>query len=143
MLSDALKTLQTFDIFQAFRVGSATESGARLASELAWDPPIGADWNAASRVARSLHGRADQLFLGVSNAHIDPSLWRQQRSAADSAHVLIDLGDALQAYRDRVDRLPSGDAAGALLLLDRAWSLFQTAAERWGTDRGEIISGTG
>src|SRR5205807_1325913 len=36
ILSDGLETLRAFDVFQAFRVSTAAQTGARLANELAW-----------------------------------------------------------------------------------------------------------
>ena len=139
MLSDVLIALRTFDVFQAFRVGSAADSGNRLASELAWDPPTGSAWDDATHVTRGLHGRAEQLLLTITNAQIDPNLWREQRDLASASHDLLDLADALGAYRDRVDRLPPGDAAGALELLDVAWGRYEAVAARWGLGRAEVI----
>jgi hypothetical protein len=131
--------LRAFDVFQAFRVSTAAQSGARLANELAWDPPTSAVWDEATHVARGLNGRAQQLFEAVSTTKIDPSLWREQRKLADAAHDLLDLGDALGAYRNRVDVLPPGDAGNALGLLDQAWIRWDTAAARWGIGRAEPI----
>ena len=139
MMTDALTTLRTFEVFAAYRVSVTPSSSLRLPSMLAWDPPTGAAWDDATHVSRGLHGRANQLFVAISTASIDPTLWRTQREMADAAHDLIDLGDALQAYRDRLDGLPPGDASGPLDLLDRAWTRWDAAAERWGTSRSEPI----
>lgn len=139
MLSDGLLTLRTFDVFAAYRVSSAEESSLRLPSGLAWDPPTSTAWDEATHVARGLHARADQLFQAVTTTQIDPSLWRQQRALADATHDLLDLGDGLLAYRDRIDGLPPGDASGALGLLERVWGLWETAAARFGLSRSEPI----
>jgi hypothetical protein len=139
MLLDALQTLRTFDVFAAYRVSRAPESAIRLPSTLAWDPPTSAAWDNATHVARSLHGRADRLVLTVTTTQIDPRLWRERRSAADAAQELLGLADGLQAYRDRVDRLPTGDAAGAVGLLDKAWEQWDGTAARWGMSRAEPI----
>jgi hypothetical protein len=140
MLADALESLRTFDAFQAFRVGAAPESGVRLASELAWDPPTTSAWDSATHVARGLSGRAAQLFAAATTVQIDPSLWREQRAMAAAAHAAMDLGNALAAYRDRVDRLPVGDGAGALPLLDAAWTHFDALADAWSAGRGEVLN---
>lgn len=139
ILSDVLQTLRTFDTFQAFRVSTASGSGMRQASELVWDPPTGAAWDEATHVTRGLRGRADQLFAAVTTASIDPSQWRDQRAAADATHDLLDLGDALSAYRDRIDNLPPGDASGALGLLDKAWAQWDSTAAHWNFSRAEAI----
>jgi hypothetical protein len=139
ILSDVLNTLRTYDDFQAFRVSTSSGSPAHLAAELAWDAPTSAAWDEATHVTRGLHGRADHLFSVVTGARVDPSLWRNQRTLADATHDLVDLGDALRAYRDRVDVLPPGDAAGALTLLDQTWTQWDAAAARWGTSRAEFI----
>src|SRR5947209_13292284 len=76
MLSDALQALRTFDGFHAFRMSTAASSSVRLDAELMWDPPSGAAWDEATHVARGLRGRAEQLFLAVTNAQINPDLWR-------------------------------------------------------------------
>jgi hypothetical protein len=139
MLSDTLAALQTFEVFQAFRVSTAAQSTMRTSAELVWDPPTGGSWDEATHVTRGLHGRAEQLFLAIASATIDPSAWREQRRLADATHDLLDLGDALSAYRDRIDLLPQGDASSALNLLDRAWGQWDAAAARWGVSRSEPI----
>ena len=139
ILSDVLQTLRTFDDFQAFRVSTATDSNMRLASELVWDAPTSAAWDEATHVTRGVHGRAEQLFNVVTSARIDPNLWRSQRALADATHDLLDLGDVLGAYRDRVDALPLGDASAALPLLNKAWAQWDVAAARWGISRSELI----
>ena len=139
ILSDGLETLRAFDVFQAFRVSTAAQPSMQLGSELAWDPPNSAAWDEATHVTRGLHGRAQQLFEAVTTTRIDPSLWREQRKVADATHDLLDLGDALGAYRNRLDVLPPGDAANALGLLDQAWAQWDTAAGRWGIGRAEPI----
>lgn len=140
ILSDVLQSLRTFDVFQAFRVSTAASSSLRLGSELAWDPPTSAAWDEATHVARGVHGRAEQLFQAITVARIGPNLWREQRALADAAHDLLDLGDALAAYGDRLGPLPPGDASSALGLLDKAWAQWDAAAARWGTSRGEAIA---
>jgi hypothetical protein len=141
MIGDALTTLRTFDSFAAYRVSVTPSSALRTPSILAWDPPTGAAWDDATHVSRGLHDRANQLFLAITTARIDASLWRTQREMADATHDVIDLGDALRAYRDRIDRLPPGDASGALDLLDRAWARWDAIAVRWQTGRAEAIGG--
>jgi hypothetical protein len=143
IVSDALTTLRTFDVFAAYRVSATPSSGLRLPSMLAWDPPTGAAWDDATHVSRGLHDRANQLFVAISTASLDSTLWRTQREMADATHDLIDLGNALQAYRDRLDGLPPGDASGPLDLLDRAWTRWDSVAGRWGMSRGEPIACTG
>ena len=91
-------------------------------------------------MTRGLRGRAEQLFQAVTTAHLDPSLWREQRDIADATHDLLDLGDALAAYRERVDVLPPGDGSNALSLLDNGWAHWDAVAARWGTSRGEPIA---
>lgn len=140
MVSDALQTLRTFDVFAAYRVSITPDSGQRLSSELIWDPPTGLAWDDATHVARGLHGRADQLLQAVTTAQIDPSAWREQRALADAVHDMRDVGDALGAYRDRIDTLPPGDASGALSLLDRAWTQWERTAGRFGVGRAEPIT---
>jgi hypothetical protein len=140
MLSDALAALRTFEDFAAYRVSITAGSGLRPPSALAWDPPLGADWDNATHVSRSLRDRATQLFQAITTSSIDGVNWRTQRDMADASRDLVDLGDALHAYRDRVDRLPPGDAAGALELLDAAWTRWDAVAARWGTARSEAIS---
>ncbi len=138
MLSDALQALRTFENFHAFRVSTAAESGVRLGSELAWDAPTSAAWDEATHVARGLRGRAEQLFLAVTASHVDEDLWREQRAIADRTSDLVDLGSALNAYRDRIDRA-GGDARGALAQLDQVWGQWDAAAARWGVSRSEPI----
>jgi hypothetical protein len=140
ILLDAVETLRTFDVFQAFRVSTAPASSRRLAAELAWDPPTSADWDQATHVTSGIYGRAEQLFQAVTNARLDPSLWREQRAVADATHDLLDLGAALAAYRTRVDTLPPGDTGSVWNQLDKAWSLWDVAAARWGVERAELIS---
>jgi hypothetical protein len=139
MLSDTLKTLRTFEVFVAYRVSSAAESRLRSPSALAWDPPTSAAWDDATHVARGLHDRANQLFVAATTVSIDQSFWREQRRFADSILDLVDLGDALMAVRDRIDRLPTGDGSGALGLLDQAWAQWDKAAMPWGLGRSELI----
>jgi hypothetical protein len=139
ILSDSLQTLRTFDAFQAFRVSTAQQSAMRQPAELMWDPPVSATWDEATHVTRGLRGRADQLVQAISGASLEPGLWRQRRTLADAAHDLVDLGDALMVYRDRVDVLPPGDANGALALLDRAWAQWEAVAGRWGVSRAESL----
>ena len=140
MLSDALQTLRTFDVYAAFRVTTAPgDSGQRPPSSLMWDPPTSAAWDEANHVTRGLHGRADQLFQAITKAQIDPARWREQRALADATHDLQDLGDALQAYRARIDALPPGDASASFKLLDSAWTLWEVIAGRFGVSRGEQI----
>jgi hypothetical protein len=139
MVADALNALHTFDAFAAYRVSVTPSSGMRTPGMLAWDPPTSAAWQDATHTSRTLHDRANQLFQSITTASIDPALWRTQRTLADATHDLLDLADALQAYRDRIDRLPPGDASGALELLDRAWNQWDGVAARWGMARSEPI----
>ena len=139
ILSDGLETLRTFEDFQAFRVSTAERSDRRQASELTWDAPTSAAWDEATHVARGLHGRANQLFQAVTTTSVDPSVWRDQRTLADTVTVLLDLGDALLAYRNRVELLPPGDAAGALPLLDAAWTKWDDGAGQLGLSRAELL----
>jgi hypothetical protein len=143
MLNYSLDALRTFEVFAAYRVASAAQSEQRPVSTLAWDPPSGIAWDAATRVARGLHGRVDQLVQGITAAEIDPNLWREQRALVDKVHDLLDIGDALRAYRDRIDRIPQGDATGELPLLDRAWLLWESAAMRFDVGRSEPIACAG
>jgi hypothetical protein len=140
MLNDALDTLRTFEALAAFRVASAYQSDVRPLSTLAWDPPSGAAWDDATHVARGLHGRADQLVQAITTAQLDTELWRERRLLADQVHDLIDVGDALGEFRDRVDRIPVGDASSAWPLLDRAWLQWDAAAARFNLDRFESIT---
>jgi hypothetical protein len=139
MVNDSLGTLRTFEVFAAYRAAGATDSDQHPPSTLAWDPPTSAAWDEATHVARGLHGRADQLVQAITTAQIDPSTWREQRALADQVHDLLEVGDALSAYRDRIDRIAPGDAAGALGLLDRAWLQWEAAATRFGLSRSEGI----
>jgi hypothetical protein len=139
MLADALQTLRTFEVFAAYRVAATPTSGLRSTASLGWDPPTGAEWDSATHTSRGLHARAEQLLAAVRSANLDPSLWRTQRDVADATHDLLDLGDALQAYRDRIDGLPPGDASGALDLLDAAWARWDGVATRWGAARAEPV----
>jgi hypothetical protein len=140
MLSDALQTLRTFEVFSAYRVSVTTGSDRRLANELVWDPPTGAEWDMASHLAHSLRARADQLLQAISVTQVDASVWREQRALADVAHDIGPVGDALAAYRDRLDGLRPGDAAGALSLLDDAWSKWEQTALAIGLSRAEAVS---
>jgi hypothetical protein len=140
MLGDGLQTLRSFEVFAAYRVSTTPDSGRRSAAELVWDPPTGAEWDAATHVAHSLRGRADQLFQAITTAQVDASIWREQRTLADVVHDIGDVGDALAAYRDRVDGLRPGDASGALGLLDDAWTKWEQTADRLGMSRAEAIS---
>jgi hypothetical protein len=135
ILSDALETLGTFEIFAAYRVAGADQA------QLAWDPPTTEEWNEATHVARGLHGRADQLFQQISSSPADASLWRQRRALAENAAGLLELGQALAAYRTRIDFLgPGGDGSGAWDVLDRAWAQWDANAARWGLSRAEPIA---
>ena len=118
---------------------TAIESSTRLDSELTWDPPTSTAWDQATRVARGLRGRAEQLFATVSTASVDTSRWRDQRVLAEGVRSLIDLGNALGAYRERVPLLAPGDAGGALGLLDQAWAQWDSSAARWSLSRAEPI----
>jgi hypothetical protein len=140
MLDDGLQTLRSFEVFAAYRVSTAPDSDRRSAAELVWDPPTGTEWDAATHVAHSLRGRADQLFQAVTTAQVDASIWREQRSMADVVHDIGDVGDALAAYRDRLDGVRPGDAAGALSLLDDAWARWESTATRLGIGRAEAIN---
>ncbi len=140
ILSDALETLRTFEVFAAFRVASAGQPDRRAPNELAWDPPGFRAWDEATHVARGLHGRSEQLLQSIATRQLDASQWREQRDWAQWAHDLLDLGDALDAYRGRAERLGAGtDATEALDVLDRAWARFDAAAANWGVSRAELI----
>ncbi|MBV9168760.1 MAG: hypothetical protein JOZ81_01585 [Chloroflexi bacterium] len=138
ILSDALDTLRTFDIFLAYRATSPG-SNSRMPNDLDWDPPTSAAWNEATHVSQGLSGRAAQLFQAVSTARIDASLWREQRQAAENVHTLLDLGAALATFRGRVDALTPGDASSATGLLDQVWTRWTDAAGAWGVSRSEAI----
>jgi hypothetical protein len=141
ILTDALETLQTFEMYAAFRLAAAPQSDKRADVELAWDPPAAMAWNEATHVARGLHGRSEQLFRNVTSTQTDTGLWREQRDLATWTHDLQDLGDALDAYRARVDRLaPDADGTAAWDLLDRAWTRWDTSAAHWGLSRTEAIA---
>src|SRR5215207_1968002 len=86
ILSDALETLRTFEIYAAFRVGMADQA------QLAWDPPTNAEWNEVTHVSRGLHGRAEQLFLQVSTSQVDPTFWRERRDLAEATNGFLELG---------------------------------------------------
>src|SRR5258708_28288891 len=77
ILSDGLETLRAFDVFQAFRVTAAAQSGTRLGAELAWDPPTSAAWDEATHLTRELHRRAEPWFESVTTPPLGPSLSRQ------------------------------------------------------------------
>ena len=135
MLSDALGTLRTFEVFVAFRIGVANRD------QPAWDPPTSAAWEEATHVAHGLHGRAEQMFQRITTAQVDAAFWRQRRELAEAANDLLDLGAALAAYRTRVDYLGVGDdGSGTWDLLDRAWQQWDTSAARWGLSRAEPIA---
>ena len=142
MLSDALNALRTFDVFMAYRVTTA-DSNTRTPHDLDWDPPSSGDWNEATHVVQGLHARADQLFQAVRSAHIDPSLWREQRALDENVHTLLDLGVIVAMYRERLDTLPPGDAASVAGLLDRAWAQWTDCAARWDLSRAEPIGPPG
>jgi hypothetical protein len=137
MLSDALQALRTFDVFHAFRVSTAA-SDTRVSAQLMWDAPTSAAWDEATHVARGVRGRAEQLFVAVTTARVDAELWRDQRAFADRTSDLLDLGAALNAYRDRLDRI-GGDGTGALEQLDQVWAQWDASAARWGLSRSESI----
>jgi hypothetical protein len=139
MLSDSLEALRTFDVFAAYRASSAPESSLRSPSALARDPPTSAAWDGATHVTRGLRSRANQLSVAVTTASIDQTFWREQRRLADAVPDLLDLGDALIALRDRIDRLAPGDGSAALGLLDQAWAQWERTAARWGVSRSEAI----
>ena len=141
MLSDALETLRTFEIFSAFRLATAEQTDRRSRFELAWDPPAGEAWTEAMHVANGLAGRSEQLFLQVTNRQLSATVWRQQRSLADATMTLSELAEALQAYQARVQRLPPAtDATLTWDLLDRAWQRWETSAARWGISRAEPLA---
>ena len=143
MLSDSLEALRTFDAFAAYRASRAAESDQDPAAGLAWDPPTSAAWDDATHVARGLHDRANQLFVAATTVSIDQSFWREQRRLADAVPDVLDLGDALVALRDRLDRLSTGDGSAALGLLDQAWAQWDKTAARWGVGRSEAIGCAG
>jgi hypothetical protein len=138
-LADGLQALRTFDVFAAYRASTTEGSDRRSPAELAWDPPSGADWDSATHTARALRGRADQLFQAITREQVAADLWREQRDLADITHDLSDVGDALAAYRDRVDRLQPRDASAGVSLLDAAWAAWDQTASRLGLSRSEPI----
>jgi hypothetical protein len=141
ILTDALEALRVFDAFAAYRITSADASGIRSATELPWDPPTSAEWDEATRVATGTHGRAEQVLVAVGRSSYDPTGWRERRAFAEAVQDLLTLGDALAAYRARVDHLaPAGDGSSALGLLDEAWAHWDRSAERWGLSRAEPIA---
>jgi hypothetical protein len=141
IVTDALEALRVFDAFAAYRIATAESSSSRTQSELLWDPPLSADWDEATRVATGTHGRAEQVLIAFSRAPYDPSAWRERRAFADAVQDLVDLGDALAAYRQRVDRLaPRGDGSSALGLLESAWTRWDAVAARWGLSRAEALA---
>jgi hypothetical protein len=86
-----------------------------------------------------LRGRAEQLFKAITTAQVDASIWREQRALAETARDTGAVGDALAAYRERIDRLPTGDASGAAPLLDSAWARWEEIAARVGLARSEAV----
>jgi len=141
IVGDVLATLRVFDTFHAFRVSRAREPADGGRTELAWDPPTWDDWDQATRVARGVRARAEQLFTAVTSASVDPNLWRERRSLAESIRKLMDLGGVLAAYRERVDQLAPGDALESTVrLLDQAWSSWEDVAMRWNISRSEIAA---
>jgi hypothetical protein len=143
MLSDGLFALRTFESFHAFRASTAVDQGNGSSNELLWDAPTSAAWDEATHVAVGLHGRAEQLFLAVTGAQIDESLWRDQRRLADATHDLVDLGETLAAYRQRLDRLGVGNGSSAVGELDKLWAQWESAAARWSLSRAEPIGCSG
>ena len=141
ILSDALETLRAFEDFAAFRVSTAAATARRAATDLSWDPPGSGLWAEALHVSEGLAGRADQLFLRVLNAQLDRSLWREQREMADQANELVTLGEALNAYRGTLERLPPrSDGTDAWAALDRLWASWTACAGQWNVSRTESIS---
>jgi len=141
ILQDALETLQTFETYAAFRLSLADQTDKRSEYDLAWDPPATVAWNEATHVARGLHGRAEKLFKSVTATQLDPGVWREQRDMSEWTHDLQDLGDELDAYRTRVDRLaPNSDGTAMWDLLDRAWARWDASAGHWGLSRAEQIA---
>jgi hypothetical protein len=138
ILSDALETLRTFEVFVAYRISAASAADQTM---FAADPPSSTAWAEATHVVRGLHGRAEQLFQRVAGSPVDATFWRQRREFAESTQGLLDLGQSLVAYRARIDYLgPGGDGSGAWDVLDRAWALWETSAARWGVRRVESLS---
>ena len=91
-------------------------------------------------MARGLHGRSEQLFLSISTRQLESADWRNQRDWAQASHDLLDLGDALNAYLERVNRLPpGGDGTSSWGLLDAAWAHWHANAANWGVSRAELI----
>jgi hypothetical protein len=140
ILSDGLQALQTLTVFAAFRISNATSSDLRSLSELPWDPPTSADWDEATHNARALHGRAEHLLQTISTSQVEASYWRERRDRAEAANGLIEMSDAIAAYRDRIDHLfPGGDSSGTLDALDRAWTAWDSSAAAWGVRRSELL----
>jgi len=138
LLSDGRETLLTFEVFAAYRLSNA--DGSAAPAQLTWDPPTSAAWDEATHVVRGFRGRAEQLMQQLSTTAVDTNTWRARRELAEAVHGLLDLGDALVAYRMRIDLLsPGGDGSSARHLLDAAWSAWEANAQRWGVSRGELI----
>jgi hypothetical protein len=68
-------------------------------------------------------------------------MWREQRNVAEWTYELQNLGDELNAYRVRLDRLPpDSDGTVAWDLLDKAWARWDASALHWGVSRTEAIA---
>jgi hypothetical protein len=141
ILSDALQTLRGFEVFGAFRVSSAESSGRRGTTDLSWDPPARGAWDEAIHVTQGLAARAEQLFNHITQAQVDRAAWREQRRMAERTSGLIELGQALAAYREAINGLsPASDGTQLWDMLDRLWERWNANAAEWGVDRAESVA---
>ncbi len=141
ILSDALQTLRTFEGYLAFRANNVRTGNQDGPVELAWDPPTRMQWAEALHVSEGLRGRAQQLFLAIARSEVNPAAWREQRDWAQSAQELVDLGDALNAYRARLERIPADSRAmDTQDALDQVWARWESSASQWGASRVERIA---
>ncbi len=140
ILVDGLQALRAYDEYAAYRATLDPASSLRSRWELPWSPPAVATWRATTERTYGLRARASGLEGKVAYSVEDPALWRERRSAAEGAALVVDFVDALVAYRARVDHLsPGGDGSGALPLLTTAWERWNAAAAAWDVTRAERL----
>ena len=139
MLSDALKTLRTFDVFAAYRVSINPESGLRFASELTWDPPTGAAWDNAStkNVHTGFTGQEHDPEIGLINMRgrmYDPEIGRLKAAGwhAVSPHIITRTP---RRYRDYI--ASAAAEFTAIKGVDVAWR------SGWLSDRAAAFLATG